>query len=170
MFWILKFWAFDFSGFFFVFVNMGPNGSQNFKTLLPQISFESFQTFSEISSQWSWQKYCFGFLKFWVFDFSEILFLFVNMGPYGRQNAKTLLLNQITFDSFHFFVKFLLSGPHKSTVLDFWNFDFFIFPEFCSFPLVCQRVLLTLKWLRSFWGHSVYFWFSKILCLKNSSF
>ncbi len=31
--------------FFFVFVNMGPYGSQNFKTLiLPQISFESFQT------------------------------------------------------------------------------------------------------------------------------
>ncbi len=42
-----------------------PHGSQNFKTLLlPQITFESFQTFSEYSSQWSAQKYCFGFLKF----------------------------------------------------------------------------------------------------------
>ncbi len=62
LFWIfeiLSFW------FLFVFVNMGSYGSQNFKTLLlPQITFESFQTFSEFSSQWSWQKYCFGFLKF----------------------------------------------------------------------------------------------------------
>ncbi len=59
---------FDFLGFFFfVFVNMGPYGSQNFKRLLlPQITFESFQTLSEISSQWSSQKFCFGF---WNFEF-----------------------------------------------------------------------------------------------------
>ncbi len=83
----LKFGVFDFSGILFVFVNMRPYGSQNFKTLLiPQISFESFQTFSEISSQWSWQKYCFGFLKFWVFDFSGILFVFTNIGPNGSLN------------------------------------------------------------------------------------
>ncbi len=65
----------NFWGFFFSFcvnhVNMGPYRSQNFKRLLLlQINFESFQTFSEISSQWSSQKYCFGFFKFWVFDFS----------------------------------------------------------------------------------------------------
>ncbi len=55
---------------------MGPYGSQNFKTLLLlQITFESFQTFSAFSSQWSSQKYCFRFLKFGVFDFSGILFL-----------------------------------------------------------------------------------------------
>ncbi len=33
------------------------------------------------------------------------------------------------------FLKFLLSGPDKSTVLDFWNFEFLIFQEFCSFSL-----------------------------------
>ncbi len=56
---------FIFQDFFFVFINMGPYGSQNFKTLLlPQITFEFFQAFSEFSSQWSSQKYCFGFLKF----------------------------------------------------------------------------------------------------------
>ncbi len=61
---------FEFLGIFFVFVNMGPYGSQNFKTLLlPQITLESFQTVSESSSLWSSQKCCFGFLKFWVFDF-----------------------------------------------------------------------------------------------------
>ncbi len=94
-------------GIFFVFVNMGPYGSQNFKTLLlTQISFESFQIFSEISSQWSWQKYWFGFLKFWVFDFSGILFVFFNMGPYGGQNFKTLLFPQINFESFETFSEF----------------------------------------------------------------
>ena len=46
--------------FFFVFVNIGPFGSKNFKTLLlPQITFDFFQT-PEVSSQWS----SFGFLKF----------------------------------------------------------------------------------------------------------
>ncbi len=57
--------VFDFLWIFFVFVNIGLYGSENFKTLLlHQITFKSFQTFSEISSQWSSQKYCFGFLKF----------------------------------------------------------------------------------------------------------
>ncbi len=35
---------------FFVFANMGPNGSENFKTLLLQSATESFQTFPEFSS------------------------------------------------------------------------------------------------------------------------
>ena len=49
-----NFW--DFLGIFFVFVNMGPYGRQNFKTLLiPQITFESFQTISEFSFQLSSQ-------------------------------------------------------------------------------------------------------------------
>ncbi len=34
------------------------------------------------------------FLRFYVF------FVFINMGPYGSQNFKTLLLPQITFESF----------------------------------------------------------------------
>ncbi len=42
---------------FFVFLNMGPYGSENFKTRLPlQIAAESFQTFPEFSSQWSSQN------------------------------------------------------------------------------------------------------------------
>ena len=52
-----------FSHFFFFFVNMRPYGSKNFKTLpLHQITFGSFQAFSEFSSQWSSQKYCFAFI------------------------------------------------------------------------------------------------------------
>ncbi len=54
------------------------------------------------------------------FDFLGFFFVFVNMGPYESQNFKTLLLLQISFESFQIFLlKFLLSGPHKSTVLDF---------------------------------------------------
>ncbi len=64
----LDFWNFQFlffQDFFFLFINMGPYGNQNFKTLfLPQITFEYFQPFPEFSSQFSTQKYCFGLLKF----------------------------------------------------------------------------------------------------------
>ncbi len=98
---------FDFLRIFIVFVNMGPYRSQNFKMLLlPPITFESFQTFSEFSSQWSSQKCCFRFLKFLVFDFSGILFVFVNITPNGRQNFKTLVLPQITCESFQPFSEF----------------------------------------------------------------
>ncbi len=56
---------------FFLFVSMGPYGTQNFKTLLlPQITFESSQTFSELSSQWSWQTYW-----FWIFEILIFRFL-----------------------------------------------------------------------------------------------
>ena len=53
-----------FYAYFFVFVNMGPYGSETFKTLFVlQIAAESFQTFPEFSSQWSPQN-TLGFLKF----------------------------------------------------------------------------------------------------------
>ncbi len=43
---------------FSILVNMGPNGNKNVKTLLPRIAFKLFQNFS---SQYTSQKYCFGF-------------------------------------------------------------------------------------------------------------
>ncbi len=52
----------NFNDFFFVFVNMGPYGRENFKTLLLlQIAAESFQTLPEFSSQWSSQNYVWDF-------------------------------------------------------------------------------------------------------------
>ncbi len=36
---------------------------------------------------------------------------------------------------FKLLLKFLFSGPHKSTLLDFSNVEFLIFQEFCSFLL-----------------------------------
>ncbi len=73
----------DFFTKYFSFpLTWGPYGRQNFAMLLfPKITFESFQTFSEFSSQWSWQKYCFGYLKFELLIFQEFFFAFVNMGP-----------------------------------------------------------------------------------------
>ncbi len=79
---------------FHFFVNIKPYGSKNFQTLLPpQITFESVQYFSEFSSQWSSQKYFFGFFeKLWVYDFHDLFFVFVNMGPYENQNFTNALL------------------------------------------------------------------------------
>ncbi len=40
-----------------VFVNMGPNGNNNFKMLLLQITAQTFQTLPNCFSQWSSQNY-----------------------------------------------------------------------------------------------------------------
>ncbi len=101
-----------------------------FKTLLlPQITFESFQTFSEFSSQWSSQMYCIGFLEFWVFDFSRVFFffVFVNIGPCRSQNFKTPLLLQITFESFQAFSDFSSQWPSQKYSFDFLKFRVFDF-------------------------------------------
>ncbi len=66
--------------------------------------------------------------------FLQIFFVFVNMGPYRRQNFKTLLLPQMTLLSI-FFLNFLLIAPHKSTLLDLIKFKFLILQEFLSFSL-----------------------------------
>ncbi len=113
----------------------------------------SFQTFSEFSSQWTLQKYCFGFLKFKVFRFSLFFFffVFVNMGPYGSQNFKMLLLPQISFESFQPFTEFSSqwSSQKYCTVLDFWNFGFPIFNEFLNFNFVPYGETKNLNYLEN---------------------
>ncbi len=54
----------------------------------------------------------------------------------GAKTSKRYSSLKSLLNPFKLFLKFLLSGPHKSTVLDFWNFEFLIFQEFCSFSLV----------------------------------
>ncbi len=77
------------------------------------------------------------FLNFWntnvFFLFFTKFFVFVNVGPYGSKNFKTLLLLQITFASFQTFSDFFLNGLQKRAVLYFWNFVFTIFRHFFSF-------------------------------------
>ena len=54
---VCRFMIFFFLRIFFVFVNMGSYGRENFETLpLLQIAAESFQTFPELSSPWSSQN------------------------------------------------------------------------------------------------------------------
>ncbi len=160
---------------FWVFVNMGPYGSQNFKTLLlPQIAFESFQTFflnfrlssrhkSTVLDFWKLEfVILYDFFRFhqhgtlwepklqnvtpasnhfwilanffWIF-FSVVLtkalfgifeifslWFLVNFFPLTRYSSlKSLLIFS------KLFLNVLLSIPHKSTVVDFWNFEFTIF-------------------------------------------
>ncbi len=50
------------------------------------------------------------------FDFLRIFIVFVNIGPYGSADFKTLLLLQIAAESFQtFFLNFLPNGSHKTT-------------------------------------------------------
>ncbi len=68
---------------------MGPYGSKNFKTLpLPQITFESFQTFSDFvfTVVLTNLKYCFGFWKFCVSDFSD----FSPLYPMGKPKTSII--------------------------------------------------------------------------------
>ena len=73
----------------------------------------------------------FGKKMFFLFIFLGIFFIFVNMGPYGRQDFKTVLLLQITAESFEAYNDFP-NGPHKNTfgIFENWNFN-----ELYSFSL-----------------------------------
>ncbi len=84
---------------FSLFVNMRPYGNQNFKMLvLPQIAPKFSETSPEFFSPIFLQSYFFGFLRFWIL--TGFVFVFVNIGPHGSQNCKTLLLPQIATKSF----------------------------------------------------------------------
>ena len=159
---------------FFVFLCMAPYGSQNFKTLLPlQIAAESFQTFSECSSQWSttqwdqmWVKwdpmgvkisnttpptnhsqnfsnfswivfqvvlknYIWDFWNFENWNDLKILMIFFfrfpwDMGPYGSQDSKTLLLLQVAAESLQtfFWIFFPMVFRKRLGFLKFWKLKY----------------------------------------------
>ncbi len=129
---------FDFF-FFFFFLILGTYGRKKVKTLLfLQIAAESFQTFSEFSSQWSSQNYGFEILKV------EILMIFFSFfltwGPYGSQNIKTLLLPPITFESFQTFFFWIFFSVVLTKVL-FWTFE-----------------ILSFRFLKNFLNSPLYLW------------
>ncbi len=77
--WIFKFFRIFFFVFLLTMLTWDPNGSQNFKTRTPPSNhFWILSNFLWIFFSVSWQKNCFGFLKFCVFDFSRIFF-FANL-------------------------------------------------------------------------------------------
>ncbi len=77
---------------FFVFINIGPYGSENLKTLLLQIAAESFQTFPEFSSQWSSQNY-FGIFEILSLRFLMIFFSKISSSPlYPMEKPKISII------------------------------------------------------------------------------
>ena len=136
-----KFWVYDCSQFFFVFVNMGPFWSKNFKTLLlPQITIKYFETSPDFFFNRPHKS------TFWMFKIVSFWFLasFWNSPLYPMRELKTSIISK-TRDLVQNGVKFEPQG---------WVFSVY-------------RVLLTIKLLRSFYGHSVDFRCSTTLCLEN---
>ena len=92
---------------------MGTNISK--KPLHPQNAFAFFQTFTNISSQWS-------------SDLSRIFSAFANMRPYGRKSFKTLPLHKSPLTFSKRLMNFLHNAPRQSTLI----FLFFDFSRFLS--------------------------------------
>ena len=65
---------------------------------------------------------------FWIFH--EYFSFSLTGDPMGAKISKRYSSLKLLLNLFKLFLKFLLSCPHKSTVLDFWNFEFPIFNEF----------------------------------------
>ena len=78
----------------------------------------------------------FNFEKHWG-DFLRIFFIFVSIEPYmGAKTLKRYSSLKSLANLFKLFLNFLLSGPYKSTLFEFWNLDFPIFNEFLNFTIV----------------------------------
>ncbi len=74
---------------------MGSYGSQNFKTLLlPQTTFESFQSFPGFSSQRSRQKVLFWIFETLSFRFLMIFFNFTTV-PYLETKKPSIIWSEI---------------------------------------------------------------------------
>ena len=84
------------------------------------------------------------FFFFWFFKKYPIV---RNMVPYG---SKRFQKRYCSFKSlvylFKLFLNFLLSGPHKNSVLDFWNFEFRIFQDFFVVVVVETSLEFSSKW------------------------
>ncbi len=72
------------------------------------IAYISFKFWLLLPPQFFWI-----FIFIYLFIFFTNIFVFVNMGPYGSKNFKTLLL-QLAAKDFKLFLNFLPNGPHKT--------------------------------------------------------
>ena len=73
---------------------MGPYESKIFKTRLPQITLEYFETSPEFSYQKTSQKHFLGFFKFWVSDFKRFFFENFKFVAYGEIKNLNYLENE----------------------------------------------------------------------------
>ena len=110
----------NFLRIFFIFVNMGSYWSKNFKTLLLQITAESFQTSPEFSSQWSSQDYV------WDFESLKIEILmnfFLCFRPNGSENFKMLLLQQIAAEIKFSNLSWIFLAIVLTKFINVWDFE-----------------------------------------------
>ncbi len=92
-------------------------------------------------------KLLFGFLKFWVFYFSQFLFSFsLTWSPMAAKTSKRYSSLKSLLNPFKLFLNVLLGGPHKSTVLDFWNYEFIFEFIICFRKCKVQYCTLWIKW------------------------
>ena len=123
-FWKKNVWIF--LRIFFICINMGPYGRQNFQTLLLQIIAESFQTFPEFSSQWSSQNRVWDFWNFEHWNFNEFYLFSLTLDPIGVKISKRYCSYKLQPKVLKLVLNFPPNGPHKIGwgFLKFWVSDF----------------------------------------------
>ncbi len=92
------------------------------------------------------------FLDFWNFEFlifQDFFSFSLTWDPIGAQTSKRYSSLKSLLNHFNLFLNFLLSGSHKSTVLDFWNFEFLIFKNFFNFTIVPYGETKNLNYLEN---------------------
>ncbi len=67
----------------------------------------------------------------------------------GAKISKRYSSLKSVLNPFNVFLNFLLSGPHKSSVLNFWNFEFTIFNELLNFPILPYGETKNLNYLEN---------------------
>ncbi len=90
---------------------------------------------SVVASPGPYAQMLFEFWKKNFFDILGIFFVFVNMGPYGSQNFKTLLLPQIAIEYFETSFEFPNNRPHKVLFWIFAILSFWLLTNFLNSPL-----------------------------------
>ncbi len=137
------FWFyFLFCEFFHFSLKLDPTGTRTSKR------------YSSLKSLWNYLNFC--WFLFWVvltkvlfltfeilsFRLFHILFSFsLSCDPMGAKTSKSYSPFKSLLNHFKLFLNFLLSGNHKSTVLDFWHFlvfEFFII--FFLFPFTWDHM------------------------------
>ena len=141
---------------------MGPYGSQDFKTLLLlQIAAESFQTFSEFSSQWSTQNYVWDFWNFENWNFNDSFSL--TWETKGAKTSKRYSSLKSVVNPFKLFFDF--SSQWSSQKVLFWIFEIlsfrFLTNFFFKFTIVPKNpIIWKTEWNLGLTGEcSVYTWY-----------
>ncbi len=85
-------------------------------------------------------------LGFWNFEFTnfhDFVSFSLTWDPMAAKTSKRYPSNKYLWISSNFnFLNLLLSGPHKSTVLDFWNFEVLIFNKFWKFTIIPKTSII----------------------------